>query len=209
MYKKINKKTFLKNIFIVCILSLFLTGCKDSNTQKNISYNTDNQSYESKDTTKSSHQNMNIEIASFYTNIYDKSENRMNNLKIAANNLNNTIIKSGETFSFNETMGPSTKEKGYKEAKIFDADGNVIMGYGGGICQISSTLYNAALELNLEIIERHSHSKKVQYVEDGKDAAISYNRLDLKFKNTLNYDILIECKVDNNKVYIKILEKNN
>ena len=73
----------------------------------------------------------------------------------------------GETFSFCNTVGKATPEEGYKKADVFDKDGNVIKGYGGGNCQISSTLYNALLELpNIEIIERHKHSKKVYYVEE-------------------------------------------
>lgn len=200
--KKI-KIHLIKNILLTALIMFLLTGCQNTNQSSNISYNTEEQSYEENNNTKIELPLK--EVASFYTNIYDKNENRMNNLRVAAGNLNNTVIKASETFSFNDTMGPSTKEKGYKEAKIFDADGNVIQGYGGGICQISSTLYNAALELNLEIIERHEHSKKVQYVENGKDAAISYDRLDLKFRNTLDYDLTIKCTVDDNKVYISFL----
>ncbi|MBE5821094.1 MAG: factor for cell wall maintenance or synthesis YoaR [Clostridiales bacterium] len=205
MNKKIFKIHYLRNILLLICILFILTGCGDKQTN-DISYNVENQNYENNATSYTNEIELpKQEVASFYTNIYDKTENRMNNLRVAANNLSNTVIKSGEIFSFNETMGPSNKEKGYKEAKIFDAEGNVIEGYGGGICQISSTLYNAALELNLEIIERHAHSRKVQYVEEGKDAAISYNRLDLKFKNSLDYDLTIECKVDENKVYISLL----
>ena len=99
-------------------------------------------------------------------------------------------------------------QSGYKKATILDSEGNKFQGYGGGVCQISSTLYNAALELNLEIIERHPHSKRVKYVEEGKDAAISYsNNLDLKFRNNLDYDLTIQCKVEDNKVYISFLAR--
>ena len=75
-----------------------------------------------------------------------------------------------------------------------------------GICQISSTLYNAVLELDLEILERHNHSNKVQYIETGKDAAISHGHLDLRFKNTLDYPITIKCRVDNKEVIVDIVK---
>ncbi|AGC68170.1 putative factor for cell wall maintenance or synthesis YoaR [Thermoclostridium stercorarium subsp. stercorarium DSM 8532] len=146
-------------------------------------------------------------VSSFATVIYDKNENRVNNIKIAAEELDGTIIEPGEIFSFNETVGRRTKEKGYKEATIF-VDGEKSKGVGGGICQVSTTLYNAALEAGLKIVERHRHSREVSYVEKGKDAAVAYNSKDLRFKNTKDYPIEIKVTVTEDEIRVSIYKKS-
>ena len=144
-------------------------------------------------------------LSTFSTKIYDLSEGRQNNLKITSNKLNNTIVKRNETFSFCNTVGKATKEKGYKEAIIFDKYGNKINGLGGGNCQISSTLYNAVIAIkDLQIIERHEHSNKVPYIAMGKDAAVAYGSYDLKFKNNTNFDIKIQTDVNNSFVTVSL-----
>ena len=148
------------------------------------------------------------EISSFATTIYDKNENRVNNIKIAAEELDKTVIEPGEVFSFNETVGRRSKEKGYEEAPIF-VDGEKSKGVGGGVCQVSTTLYNAALEADLEIIERHRHSREVSYVEEGKDAAVVYNSKDLRFKNTKDYPIEIRISVSEDEIHVTINKKTD
>lgn len=145
-------------------------------------------------------------IASFSSNIYDQDENRVHNITLAISKINETIIKEGEVFSFNNTVGPMGADQGFKEAIGFDSNGKNIKMLGGGMCQISSTLYNAALIANLEIIERHPHSKRVYYVPKDKDATIYYGVLDLKFKNTTENDIKIIATNDDSNVTI-ILNK--
>lgn len=98
----------------------------------------------------------------------------------------------GQTFSFCEIVGKATPEKGYKKAKIFDANGNLVDGYGGGNCQVSTTIYNAVKDLpGIEIIERHPHNNDVPYIGKGLDSAVSYGSEDLKFKNNNDYTIII------------------
>ena len=117
-------------------------------------------------------------ISTFTTNIYSSDTARQNNIKIACDTLNDTIVKAGETFSFCNTIGKATSSKGYQEADIFDNDGNKKKGVGGGICQVSSTLYNSILKSDsLAVTERHSHSNKVPYVKPGKDAAVAHRKL--------------------------------
>ena len=117
-------------------------------------------------------------ISTFTTNIYSSDTARQNNIKIACNTLNDTVVKAGETFSFCNTIGKATSSKGYQEADIFDNDGNKKKGIGGGICQVSSTLYNSILKSDsLAVTERHSHSNKVPYVKPGKDAAVAHRKL--------------------------------
>lgn len=131
------------------------------------------------------------EISSYTTNIYDKDENRMYNIKLACQRLDGHIVASGDEFSFNNKMGEMGKADGYKKAIGFDSNGNKIKMYGGGICQISSTLYNAVLIANLQVTERHAHSRRVYYVPKDKDATVYYGGPDFKFKNTSGSNIMI------------------
>lgn len=146
------------------------------------------------------------ELSEFSTKLPKDTKARYSNIDLACDTLNGTVVKKGETFSLWNVLGCPTKEKGYRKAKTFTSDGKVIQSYGGGICQVSTTIYNAVLEAEgLNIKERHEHSRDVVYIKDGKDAAVSYKSADLKFKNTLDYDIKIEAKVENNKVKIKLV----
>ena len=148
-----------------------------------------------------------IEIASFSTKIHNKENARQNNIKITCNALTNTEIKSGEVFSFCNTVGKATEEKGYQEADIF-VDGKKQKGVGGGNCQVSTTLYNAVANVDgIEIIERHEHSNDVPYIEKGKDAAVSYGSYDLKFKNNTPNTIKIIVEFDEENITAKIIKK--
>ena len=145
-------------------------------------------------------------LAEFSTRLPNDTQARDDNIKLACKTINGTKVKVGETFSFWDNLGCPTKEKGYKEAKTFTSDGKVTKSYGGGVCQISTTIYNAVLKIDgLEVKERHEHSRDVTYIEDGKDAAVSFGSADLKFKNTLDYDIKIEAIVEDREVTIKLI----
>lgn len=146
------------------------------------------------------------EISAYSTTIKDKASGRLTNINITCSTLNNTIIHSGETFSFNEVVGKPTTERGYQEATVI-IDHKTEKGIGGGNCQVSSTLYNALLAIpSLVITERHEHGKDVTYVPEGKDAAVSYGSLDLKFRNNLENDIRIEAITDNEIITIKLIQ---
>ncbi len=133
---------------------------------------------------------------STFTTRYDASNiNRSQNLAIATNKINGTVLMPGEEFSFNRVVGKRTIEEGYKDAKIYQ-DGQVVDGLAGGICQISSTLYNAVVKANLEIVERRNHSFTTSYVPAGKDATVVYGVIDFKFKNTRTYPIKITGSVN-------------
>ncbi|MDR1001504.1 MAG: VanW family protein [Clostridiales bacterium] len=129
---------------------------------------------------------------------------RNTNIKKAAESLDNTIIQPGETFSYNDTLGPTTKENGYARARIF-IRGTKSYGYGGGVCQVSSTLYNAVLEAGLKVTERHPHSLPVTYVPKDKDAATSYGSVDFKFVNNLSYPVEINASVSGSSVTCQIV----
>lgn len=144
-------------------------------------------------------------LSDFSTRLPKDTKARYSNIELACTTLNDTIVKAGDTFSLWNTLGCPTKEKGYQKAKAFTSDGKVKKSYGGGICQVSTTIYNAVLKIDeLEVKERHEHSRDVVYIKDGKDAAVSYKSADLKFKNTLDYDIKLKTEVINNKIKITI-----
>lgn len=139
-----------------------------------------------------------------YTTIYDAGNtNRASNIALAAKTINGTILLPGETFSYNGILGNTTKEKGYKLGGAYVA-GKVVEAYGGGICQVSSTIYNAVLYANLEIVERHNHTYTVTYVPAGRDATVSYGGKDFKFKNSRMYPIKIEANAKNGVISVSI-----
>ena len=148
------------------------------------------------------------DLSSFSTKIYTPNdEARQTNITITCSKLNEKVINPKETFSFCNTVGKATPEEGYQKADIFDKNGNTIKGYGGGNCQISSTLYNAVLQLSsLTIIERHEHSKKVYYVPEGKDAAVAYGSIDFKFRNDYDYSIKIYCTNTRDSIDVRIVK---
>ncbi len=144
------------------------------------------------------------EIASFTTKIYTKDSNRQNNVSKACSALNNTTVNNGDTFSFSKTVGKATTSKGYKKADVF-RNGKVIEALGGGLCQVSTTLYNAVLKIpNTKVTERHSHSNKVPYIKSGKDAAVSYGTYDFKFINNTGSTLKIKATNTTNNITIKI-----
>lgn len=140
-------------------------------------------------------------VYEFYKTPYPYNPNRTTNLKLAAKAINGTILKPGDTFSFNKIVGQRTSAKGYKPATIFTGSSGTAQSTGGGICQIASTIFNAALYCNLTIVERHQHSQRVAYCPLGRDAAIFWGSEDLKFKNTSGYPLKIEMKVQDGYVY--------
>ena len=143
------------------------------------------------------------QIATFST-IYDASaRNRAHNVELATKKINGIIIRPGETFSYNKTVGSRTIEAGWKEGTAYIA-GKVVPSVGGGVCQVSSTLYNTALLANLEITERTNHTFTVDYVAASRDATVYYGSLDFCFKNTRTYPIKIVATAQNGVCKISI-----
>lgn len=143
-----------------------------------------------------------VDISTYTTQIYDKDKNRVYNIKLACKKLDGHIVKAGEEFSFNDKMGAMGKADGYKKATGFDSKGNKIKMYGGGICQISSTLYNAVMLAKLEVTERHAHSRRVYYVPKNKDATVFSGGPDFKFKNISDANIMICTATDGYNVTV-------
>lgn len=133
-------------------------------------------------------------LATFSTHYYASNKNRTTNLKLAANKINGTVLLPGEVFSYNEVVGERTIAAGYKEAATY-LNGQVVDGLGGGICQISTTLFNAVLFSNLKIVELYNHQFVPSYAGAGRDATVVYGVKDFKFSNSRKYAIKITCSV--------------
>lgn len=138
------------------------------------------------------------------TPLLDKGENRVHNIRIAAQHVTNTVIAPGEIFSFNDTIGDTTAERGYREAPVLD-NGQKILGIGGGVCQVSSTLYNAVTAGGLTVTERHPHSKPVDYIAEGKDATTSDDK-DFKFRNNRRGSLIMHVLVTGSTLKAEIWE---
>ena len=132
-------------------------------------------------------------IGHYVTYFNSHNKERSHNISLAAKAINNQVIFPGEIFSFNQTVGKRTKDKGYLPAPII-VRGEIAEGVGGGICQVSSTLFNAVDRSGLQILQRYSHSRRVPYVPPGRDATVSWYGPDFSFKNKYNQPILIQAK---------------
>ena len=142
-------------------------------------------------------------LADFSTNYNASLRGRTTNLKMAAAHINGTIVAPGAIFSANKTIGPRNAAAGWREAGMF-VSGQVVSGTGAGICQASSTLYNATLLAGLPIVERHPHSMRVTYVPPSQDAALLWGQKDFKFRNDTGGAIKVETKVSGGKFVAKI-----
>ncbi|UWV46952.1 VanW family protein [Acetivibrio thermocellus] len=145
-------------------------------------------------------------LASSSTSFSTSGQNNYNrgiNIGVAASKINGKILAPGEVFSFNDVVGPRTVANGFKIAKEY-VNGKIVDGVGGGVCQVSSTLYSAVLFADLETVERQNHMFTVSYIPLGRDAAVAYNELDFKFKNNTNWPIKIVSSVKNNTVSFTI-----
>ena len=142
-------------------------------------------------------------LGSYSTNYGASASNRGINIAIAARTINGTILLPGEVFSYNKVIGDTTPNKGYKLGGSY-LNGELVESYGGGICQVSSTLYNAVLYANLDIVLRYNHSSTVGYVPASRDATVSYGGKDFKFKNSRKYPIRIKAVASNGVLKIEI-----
>lgn len=142
------------------------------------------------------------ELIAGYTAVFDVfPPAEEENVKIASSIIQGTVLEPGENFSQNEIAGPYTEEKGYKEGDVY-VSGQVMKDFGGGVCNVATTLYNAAIASDLEIVERHNHSMPVPYVPYGQDAAVAYGFKDFQFKNDTAYPMLIWTELVDNRLYV-------
>lgn len=146
-------------------------------------------------------------LLSTYTTRFDPSQTaRSENVRLAAKALDGAVIKPGDILSFNQIVGERTVEGGYKDAYII-VDGEFVPGLAGGICQVSSTLYNTGLLANLAVVQRSNHDLAISYVPLGQDATVAYPSLDLKFQNNSGGYLLLRTRVGDNSLTIELYGK--
>lgn len=153
--------------------------------------------------TKKELQNKTQLTSCFETDYSHSSENRKNNIRLAIKCFNGLVLKPNTNYSFNKITGKRTAEKGYKEANII-LNNEYVEGFGGGVCQVSTTLYNALLLADLKIVESHPHSLESSYVTSGFDAMVNYGSSDLQFFNDKNYPLYIKTYFNDKKIGVKI-----
>lgn len=146
-------------------------------------------------------------IGGYYTTIRNSSAGRINNIKLSTAGINGQVLAPGQVFSFNRAVGERTIQKGYKVAPVYSGN-RVVSGVGGGICQTSTTLFNAARESGMQVVERHHHTLPVHYVPSGYDATVSWGTADFKFRNVKNYPVKIQSQVYKNYVIFAITRAN-
>lgn len=147
-------------------------------------------------------------VSSFTTSYTTSSYGRAVNIGLAAKTISGIILLPGDTFSFNDVVGDTTADKGYQPAGVIVGD-KIEQDYGGGICQVSTTLYNALMKMNLRPTERHPHNLPVSYVPIGTDAAIAYGYLDFKFKNDFDRPLYIEAISQNGQLTFNIYSNSS
>ncbi len=155
------------------------------------------------DTEKENIQKKSEEILSSFETTSESEEARDQNLRAACEKLNGIELAPQEILSFNDTVGPYTEEAGYRAGPAIIAEGQVGEELGGGVCQVSTTLYNAAIRGNLGVVERHRHSFPMDYVEVGLDAMINDPDSDLKIQNTTDVPLFIEAYAQRGTVSVK------
>lgn len=149
---------------------------------------------------------INSVIATSTTSFSTQDTNRSYNIQYACQKLDGTVLMPGETFSMNNALGPRTLENGYKDAKVIMYD-ELIDGPGGGVCQVTTTLYVAVLKSLLNVTERMHHSLTLAYVPPGQDATIAENYIDFKFKNSKDYPVSISAETVGGNINIRLLGK--
>lgn len=149
-----------------------------------------------------------VTLYSFTTYFDSSNAERSSNIRLAASKINGTVIPPRGTFSFNKTVGARTAANGFKQAKIIE-DGQFVLGYGGGVCQVSTTLYNAAILSGLEIAEYHPHSLAVSYVAPSRDAMVSGSYCDLRLVNNRKTPVYIRMKCTQSGIRCTIYGKSD
>lgn len=149
---------------------------------------------------------INSVLSEFSTKFNPRDVNRTQNIKLACEKINGFILRSGEIFSISNVLGPRTAENGYLDAPVIFKN-ELVKGLGGGVCQVTTTLYDAVLLSKLEVIERSNHSMPLGYVEPGQDATLAENYIDFKFQNNREDPVCVSAEVHDDTVTVRILGK--
>ena len=142
-------------------------------------------------------------IAAFSTSVRGRTHSQRHNVRLALAALDGQVVAPRAEFSFNRAVGPWTVDRGYRRAPV-SYSGDLVLDWGGGVCQASSTLYNAALLAGFPIVERHRHQWPATYVAPGQDAAVAYPNIDLRFRNPLNWPVRVSARLTGESVLIRL-----
>ena len=188
-----------KILFLIIALAMCLGGCATSNNINNEEFNKPFVGPIQK-----------IEkdqiLVEYATEFNHHQKNRSYNIKLAASLIDGIILNEGEIFSFNKTVGKRTTKRGFKKAGIF-IKGKKVIGIGGGICQVSSTLHAAAYNLGLKILKRSEHSRPVGYISRDLEATVSWGTLDLVFQNNTEQTLKVKATIKNeNEIIVRFLK---
>ncbi|HZK28527.1 MAG TPA: VanW family protein, partial [Thermoclostridium sp.] len=146
-------------------------------------------------------ENIGYKLGGFETTFNINNEARVHNIKNACNRINQSLLLPQQEFSMDKALGDRTEKNGYKQARVI-INNEYVDGLGGGICQVTSTVYNTVLLSGLVVLERRNHTLPASYIDVGRDATISQGYIDLRFKNTSDYSVLIEAKTKEDKLSV-------
>lgn len=188
----------------ICLILVLLSACakKEEIAQQKISFDKMNKSI----TKEIKIIEVEKTLGEAVTPIIDDGKNRVENIRLACSSVSGKKLLPGEEFSFNKMTGPRSPSRGYKAAPVI-FKGEKSYGVGGGVCQVSTTIYMAAVGASLEITERHIHSEEVLYAPNHTDATVVYGEKDMKFKNNTDDTIYIYTWIEDEKVFSKIIQK--
>jgi vancomycin resistance protein VanW len=142
-------------------------------------------------------------LAQYATSLEGRTPNQRHNALLAARHLDGTVVRPGETLSFNQAVGSWSRDVGYRKAPV-SYNGQLVPSWGGGVCQTSTTLYNAALLAGMALVERHPHRIVTGYCPPGLDAAVAFSGIDLKLRNPHAFPLRIEAKADRGSLVVSI-----
>jgi vancomycin resistance protein YoaR len=145
-----------------------------------------------------------VQLSQYVTSLQGRTPNQIHNVRLAARSINGKWIRPGETFSFNRTVGSWSSDSGYKRAPV-SYDGELVPSWGGGVCQASTTLYNAALLAGLTPMERHRHRWVAHYAPPGRDAAVAFSNIDLKLKNPYPWPVRLDAEIRGDLVQFRVV----
>jgi len=143
-------------------------------------------------------------LGSFTSSLQGRSDSQIHNIQLAAKKIDGTVLQPKEVFSFNRIVGERSADHGYVRAPAI-VEGRMEEGLGGGICQVSSTLYNAVLLAGLKVVERHAHTTRTTSVPMGRDATVVFGGSDLRFKNTSTKPITVRASANNGRLVVRIV----
>ncbi len=196
-------------ICLISVLILLLTGCgeKTANENGGAVRRTAVETREIPENDDAPQPPAETVIAQTQTPLLDDSPSRVENINIACGAINGVVLYPGGSFSFNDTVGRRTEANGYGDAPVL-VNGHKEEGCGGGVCQVSSTLYMAAVRAGLQIDERHPHSHGVGYAPEGMDATVVFGEKDLAFTNNTDKIITLGIWTDGANVFSQITQKS-